>query len=129
MAALSRLHIKESFKTPEVTLEPGLIEISGRSIPIDSFEFYDPIIRWLEKYKEEPSKTTNVIFKIEYLNSASNRFIYNILKIMDEIHERKYTVNTKWYYEEDDDSMRVFGIDLNNLLKIPIEIISTEIYS
>lgn len=126
MTSLSRFHIKETFKTPKVTLESGLIEISGRSIPIDSFEFYEPIIRWIEEYKKNPEETTEVIFKIDYINSASNKFIYNILKIMSEIQENGYKVNVNWFYEEDDDSMLIFGKNLNNLTSIPINIIPTE---
>ncbi|MCT4638447.1 MAG: DUF1987 domain-containing protein [Bacteroidales bacterium] len=127
MKNLNSIHIKGTFKTPEVVFKPGLIEFSGRSIPVDSFEFYEPIIRWLDEYKQHPEEITDVIFKIEYVNSASNRFIYNILKILNYIYELGKTVNVKWFYEEDDDSMKTLGLDLKNLLTIPIDIISVEV--
>ena len=48
--------------TPKVLLcaSKGLIEISGRSSPINSLEFYQTILEWVEEYAKKPKPQTSV---------------------------------------------------------------------
>jgi len=117
---LNRLYIKGTSKTPEVDFTPGVIEISGRSIPEDSVAFYQPLVRWIENYVENPEKFTKVNFRIEYINSGSNRFIYSILKILDDFYKKGNNISITWYFEEDDDTIKGLGNDLKTFLKVPV---------
>jgi hypothetical protein len=40
--------------TPKIILDSknGIFEISGRSLPEDTAEFYQPVLEWLDKYAE-----------------------------------------------------------------------------
>ncbi len=120
MTMLNRLYIKGTSKTPEVDFTPGVIEISGRSIPEDSVAFYQPLVRWIENYVENPEKFTKVNFRIEYINSGSNRFIYSILKILDDFYKNGNSISITWYFEEDDDTIKGLGNDLKTFLKVPV---------
>ncbi|HOP04385.1 MAG TPA: DUF1987 domain-containing protein [Tenuifilaceae bacterium] len=120
MTMLNRLYIKGTSKTPEVDFTPGVIEISGRSIPEDSVAFYQPLVRWIENYVENPEKFTKVNFRIEYINSGSNRFIYSILKILDDFYKKGNNISITWYFEEDDDTIKGLGNDLKTFLKVPV---------
>lgn len=120
MANLNRLYIKGTSKTPEVDFSPGVIEISGRSIPEDSVAFYQPLVRWIETYVVNPEKFTKVNFRIEYINSGSNRFVYAILKMLDECYKQGHNISITWYYEEDDDTIKGLGNDLKTFLKVPV---------
>ncbi len=123
MPTTTGLYIKGTSKTPEVDFTNGVIQISGRSIPEDAVSFYQPLIRWVNAYVENPEKFTKVNFKIEYINSGSNRFIYAILKLLDDCFIRGNEVTVTWYYEEDDDTIKGLGKDFQSLLKVPIKLV------
>ncbi len=123
MPSSTGLYIKGTSKTPEVDFASGVIQLSGRSIPEDAVAFYQPLIRWVASYVEKPEKFTKVNFKIEYINSGSNRFIYAIFKLLDECSSKGYDISITWYYEEDDDTIRGLGKDFQSLLKVPIKLV------
>jgi len=123
MSSITGLYIKGTTKTPEVDFSPGVIQLSGRSIPEDAVSFFQPLIRWVNTYAENPEKFTKVNFKIEYINSGSNRFIFALLKLLDECYSKGHDVTITWYYEEDDDTIKGLGKDFQSLLKIPIKLV------
>lgn len=123
MPTTTGLYIKGTSKTPEVDFTNGVIQLSGRSIPEDAVSFYQPLLRWVSAYVENPEKFTKVNFKIEYINSGSNRFIYAIFKLLDDCFIRGNEVTVTWYYEEDDDTIKGLGRDFQSLLKVPIKLV------
>ena len=123
MSTTTGLYIKGTSKTPEVDFTNGVIQLSGRSIPEDAVSFYQPLIRWVNAYVENPEKFTKVNFRIEYINSGSNRFIYAIFKLLDDCFIRGHEVTVTWYYEEDDDTIKGLGKDFQSLLKVPIKLV------
>lgn len=120
---MNKLFIKGTSKTPEIDFAAGIIQISGRSIPEDVVSFYQPIIKWIEQYVKNPEKFTKVSLSIEYINSGSNRFIFNILKLLEECHQKGHNVSISWYYEEDDDTIKNLGLDFKALFTVPFNLI------
>ena len=91
--------------------------IVGESRPENCGKFYTPIVTWLNKYEEElrlkegnPTLPITFVFKFEYFNSTSAKFIMNILQIIKKISEDKvYKVNIEWYYDSMDEDMMDAG--------------------
>jgi hypothetical protein len=54
------LNLKGTEDTPTILLDKknGIFEISGRSLPEDSAEFYKPVIEWINAYGAEANPTT-----------------------------------------------------------------------
>ena len=123
MAGVNGLFIKGTSKTPEVDFTPGVVQLSGRSIPEDAVAFYQPLLRWIQQYIEKPEKFTKVNFRIEYINSGSNRFIFAILKFFDDCYKKGNDVAITWYFEEDDDTIKSLGKDFQSLLSVPIRMV------
>ncbi len=105
--------------TPKITLnkEAALFEISGRSLPEDSAEFYAPILEWLGKYKEDSNPETKFHFKLEYFNTASSKLILDILSVLEDIEGTTII----WYYHEDDEDMEEAGEEFSDLVDIEFE--------
>ncbi len=121
---MNNLYVKGNSKTPEIDFKKGVLKISGRSIPEDALSFYQPVIKWLENYITQPEKLTEVFISIEYINSGSNRFLYNIVKILEKCYLDSNEVAISWYYEEDDDTIQNLGLDFKALFKVPISLIT-----
>jgi len=117
--ALNGLYIKGTSKTPDIDFSPGLLKISGRSIPEDTISFYKPVLQWLELYLYKPEKLTKVVFKIEYVNSGSNRFLYSMLNMFNDKYHEGVNIAISWFFESDDDKIKNLGDDLQALVDIP----------
>lgn len=120
--------IEPTDDTPGIILdkEKNVFKFSGKSLPEDVAEFYNPILDWLMEYSKDPNQETEVEFRMEYFNSASSKQILDILTIFEEIHNNGKKVNVKWYFQEDDEDMEEAGESYDEIIDVPIEIISYE---
>jgi len=123
MAAVNTLFIKGTSKTPHIEFKPGILQISGRSIPEDSVAFYQPVLKWTEDYLDKPEPLTRVNFKMEYISSGSNRFIFALFKMLDESYTQGHNIVINWYYEEDDDTIKNLRRYFQALVKLPFKMV------
>jgi len=95
--------------TPGVVLdkEAGKFELSGRSMPEDVVAFFQPILDWIEDYKDSPNSKTVFDFKLTYFNTASSKLLMDILMMLEEMHEDGHEVLAKWHYPSDDEIVEI----------------------
>jgi hypothetical protein len=100
---MKSLLIEASTSSPFVKfdLEAGYLEMGGESYPENSFEFYSPIIRWIEKFLSETK--VDIIFSItlSYLNTSSTKYMIDILDRLEAAHRQGRAVKVEWYYDAD----------------------------
>jgi hypothetical protein len=113
------LNLEGTEDTPKIILDKknGIFEISGRSLPEDSAEFYRPVLEWIEKYGSEANPATEFVFKLEYFNTASSKLILDVLSALEDIKGMKIM----WYFHEDDEDMEEAGQEFSELVEIPFE--------
>lgn len=113
------LNLEGTADTPKIILdkENRIFEISGRSLPEDSAEFYKPVIEWITRYGQQPHPVTEFVFKLEYFNTSSSKLILDILSALEEIEGMKI----RWCYPEDDEDMEEAGKEFSELVEIPFE--------
>lgn len=123
---MEALDIRATNDTPKVLLDPenDIFEISGRSLPEDVVSFYQPVLDWLEEYKESPNDFTEFVFKYIYFNTATSKLVQDILIKLEELHEGGGKVQVIWFYEEDDEDMLDLGEEFSENVDIPFDIIS-----
>ena len=117
-------YLEATPKTPKLLFssETGEFEISGRSIPENSIEFYKPIINWLDNYIRDPNQHTLLVIKLEYFNTSSSKCLVEILRRLEILNDQSI-VKVKWCYEEEDEDMQESGEDFKEIIKIPIEMV------
>lgn len=115
-------------KTPSVSFdhENGTIELKGRSIPENSFEFYKPLNDWIVKYGESPEPETVFDVKLEYFNTSSSKCILDLFKVLQSIHKNGTEVSVNWYFEKDDGDMEEAGEDYQAIIPLPFKMIAVE---
>lgn len=120
------LRIESSRKSPLVSLKDSSIQFVGRSIPEDPAEFFKPVMVWIKEYVKALADHTTIDLKFEYINTASIKWIYKILKILGKVedHQKKMVIN--WYYEVGDDDMYELGHVLKKLVLSPFNFIEVE---
>lgn len=103
------MEIKASLNKPYIFLDKGkcTLTIKGKSYPEHPGEFYQPILEEIIKcsdYMESSSITIDL--GLEIMNSLSTKYIYKIIKEIDDTSKK---LNVNWYYEEDDEDMKEEG--------------------
>ncbi len=120
------LTLEQSFDTPHIYLEKGLIKIEGRLMPENILIFFKPVDKWINKYIKNPELFTKIDLDLSYLNSCSSKHICDMLKKLNEKFLEGFDMRVSWTYEEGDDSALETGKDLESLINIPFDYIKTE---
>jgi hypothetical protein len=123
---MESLVIEGTKSTPNVILdkEKGLFQFIGNSIPENAVEFYEPVKSWITEYLANPNPSTELIFKLEYFNTASSKIIYELIKLHVSLKSSKKNIKVCWFYNEEDEDMLEAGKDYHDLTKLPFEFIS-----
>jgi hypothetical protein len=113
------INLEGTEDTPKILLDKGngIFEISGRSLPEDSAEFYQPVLDWIDTYKQDPNAETLFTFKLEYFNTASSKLILDVLSALEDIEG----TTIHWYFHEDDEDMEEAGEEFSELVDIPFD--------
>ncbi len=113
------INLEGTEDTPKIILDKtnGIFEISGRSLPEDTAEFYKPVLDWLARYTQAPNAKTPFTFKLEYFNTASSKLILDILGKLETIPG----TTIDWYFHEDDEDMEEAGTEFSELVEVPFD--------
>jgi hypothetical protein len=124
---MDNLIIEGTKKTPYINFDSdsGVLSIMGRSVPEDTYEFFQPIMKWVETYGLNPGSDTIVRVQLDYFNTSSSKFLLELLKKIKIIQSNNTGKNVKieWYYEDGDDEMKESGHDYMELLNVQFEFI------
>ena len=118
--------IKGTKNTPSVRIDEGIIEIKGRSIPEDAFDFYSPIQNEIQTTLPQAKGKTEINLHLEYINSGSKKFLTTILGNLEEMYLKGQDIVIYWHYDYDDDSMLELGNDFRSMIQAPFHIIEVK---
>jgi len=121
---MSAISLTGNSKTPEVQFntEPLSMAISGRSIPENSIEFYQPLLDWVDQHLHTSGASIEVAIRLEYFNTSSSKCIMDLLK---RVEKSPTEATVLWYYEEEDEDMLEAGEDYDAIIDIPFKLIAT----
>jgi hypothetical protein len=116
---MQSFNIPATDDTPRVVLdkENSVFEISGRSLPEDSADFFVPIMEWFNQYRTDPNQSTEFVINLDYFNTASSKYLQDIIATLEGIENTRVV----WYYQEEDESMEEAGHEFAELVNIPFE--------
>lgn len=123
---MDAINLEATDETPKVILDPvnGVFEFSGKSLPEDVTQFYNPIMDWLEEYGESPNSESTFVFKMDYFNTASSKLILDILMKLEEIHEEHENITVEWHFRDDDEDMEEAGEEYADIVEVPFKQVS-----
>tara|TARA_B110000879_G_C11137718_1_gene498855 strand:- start:1147 stop:1518 length:372 start_codon:yes stop_codon:yes gene_type:complete len=121
---MSSISLPGTSKTPTVqfNLEPLNMSISGRSIPENSIEFYQPLLDWVQANLQTDGTSLEISIRLEYFNTSSSKCIMDLLK---RVEKSPCEATVLWYYEDEDEDMLEAGEDYDAIIEIPFKLIAT----
>lgn len=136
------LNIPPTEHTPEVVfdiekIEKGkhVFEVSGESKPEDVKSFYEPVLGWLDalrnylkayedKAQENHKRKIRLKFRMNYFNSSSAKYLFDIIQKMEEINKYCHNTNVKiiWLYHPGDTDMLESGEEFKSMTRLPFNL-------
>jgi len=122
---MEKIVLKETKHSPLVILDPvsGVFELKGSSFLDNAHEFYTPLIKWLAEYEKTPAASTRIIFELNYINTSSQRMMFDFLKRVNVLFQSGHPVSIEWLYDENDYDLKDVGEDLLSFMDFPYKII------
>ncbi len=110
---MENLVIKLTTHTPEIVFKTnGELTIKGVSIPENTFAFYAEAMDWVKALGNNQPDTITLNLEFEYLNTASNRSIIDLIRIIENYKKKSTVFNINWIYEEADEDALELGQDI-----------------
>ncbi len=132
---MESLNLDPSGYTPGIRFSPaqGKFEITGISLPENVIDFYGPVLEWMDRYESEyiaeavmeGRSELDLIFRLEYYNSGTIRYLISILNKAKRFNDRGMVVSVYWYYDEDDEHLLESGREMADLTGLPFQFKTT----
>ena len=126
---MNALLVEGTPKTPRIHFTAdGSLEISGKSIPENSIEFYQPVYDWLDQYAQAPNPATTIKIQLEYFNTSSSKCLLDVFRKLEALKKSgKSEVTVMWMYEEEDEDMMEAGDDYQTIVGLPFQLMKIEV--
>ena len=118
---MENLIIEASIDTPSILMDAqkGYFEISGKSYPEDTLEFYSPVLGWMNEYSKNPQPLSTFAFKMNYFNSSSYKPILDLILKLEEMKQNNFQIKIEWHYKSGDTDMKETGEEFAEVITIP----------
>ena len=119
----------ESSFNIDLNIERGEFIFLGESRPENAPRFFDPILDWLNGFEAlmkslKQSYDLKVIFKLDYFNSTSTKYLVDISKALKRIGDINNVNQTvEWHYKEIDEDIEESGRELIEWTGLDIQLI------
>lgn len=109
---MENLKLEATKYTPEISLDTnGTIQFIGKSYPENTFEFYAPVMEWLEIYFDgNAAEKTVVNMEIIYFNSSSSKLFFDMFDLLDEARASS-DIEVNWIFDGENESAQEAGED------------------
>ena len=127
---MNDLLVEGTPKTPHINfiVDQGKLEISGRSIPENSIDFYQSVYSWIDEYAKQPKAKTTIKIQLEYFNTSSSKCVLDVFRKLEAIQKSgKSEVSVIWMYEEEDEDMMEAGDDYRAIVSLPFQIMKIDL--
>jgi len=126
MTSASNLHIPGTSSTPEIRADwsEGTLFLKGDSYPENTFEIFDQVIGWVERFLAEAQTPLHLELHLIYLNTSSVRAMIDILDLLETAHGRGRPVSVKWYYDHRNQRVAELAEEFKEDYTFPFDILT-----
>ncbi len=131
---MDSLLIEATEDSPAVMFDPSAnrFVISGESRPEHAGKFFTPVIDWILKFREDlqgrshetkDDSTIVFVFKFDYFNSTSAKYIMDILLLIKKIAVQGYKISIEWHYDKRGEDILEAGQEFSEMVGLKFELI------
>lgn len=80
---------------------PGKVFIEGRSYAENTDQYFELLYNWVQTYNHEQIE---INMMMDYFNSSSSKWLFNIIKFLEDNSKIKQLA-VNWFYDDEDEEM------------------------
>jgi len=98
---MSNLTITGSQSTPAISgdWEAGVLTMTGDSYPENSFDLFNRVIDWVERFLADGKRPLALELHLLYLNTSSVRAIMDVFDLLEDAYADGHPVAVNWHYD------------------------------
>ena len=111
--------------SPEVNFDAGsgILRLTGESYPENSFEFYAPLLAWLQEFLDTTSLPVRLVLQLSYINTGTVKCLLDLFDQLAEAAGNGRDVGISWHYDPANERALETGEEFAEDLKVPFELI------
>ncbi|MGZ3902111.1 MAG: DUF1987 domain-containing protein [Bacteroidia bacterium] len=109
--------VEQTESCPKINLSASTdtISLTGRSIALSPTKYLEPVLQWVELYRQYGGNSLNININLEICNTYTSRFLMRLLQMAKDLRELGRQITVTWCYVADDDEMFEFGMMMQNI--------------
>lgn len=101
----------------------GIVEMHGDSYPENSFEFFAPLLNWIERFLAETTQPLRLQLHLLYLNTSSVKAIMDIFELLEKAHHGGRDVTVRWNYDHENARIAELAEEFKEDCTFPFDIV------
>lgn len=128
MASLENLTMEKSASTPSVDFnaETGLLVLNGESYPENSFDFFRPLLDWVQTFLTQTQGSVRLQIGLTYMNTSSIKSMMDLLDLLEDAHAASREVTVTWYYDEENDRALEMAEEFREEVTLPFFVLPNQ---
>ena len=113
---MNALTIAKTEYTPEIKMDAdtNFISIIGDSFPENTYDFYKPVMNWMEEYFSLAlDNPTTINMEINYFNSSSSQLFFDFFDLLEAAVNDGKNIEVNWVYTPKNESAHEAGEDFS----------------
>lgn len=123
-----KLSIQGTTASPQVEAdwEKGMLCMRGDSYPENSYEFYTPVIEWVERYLSDTDAALHLELRLMYLNTSSIKVMMDLFDRLEDVHQSGRPVSVSWLYDARNERVAELADEFREDCSFPFEIAASD---
>ena len=122
---MNNYFVEATKSSPAVAFDAGsgVLRLTGESYPENSFEFYAPLLAWLQEFLDASPLPVRLELQLSYINTGTVKCLLDIFDQLEEAASNGRNVKIAWYYDPANERALETGEEFMEDLKVPFELI------
>ena len=128
MAALETLKRERTTSTPAVDFDAasGLLVLTGESYPENSFDFFKPLLDWVEAFLAQSEGPIRLQIGLTYMNTSSIKSMMDLLDLLEDAHAASREITVTWFYDEENDRALEMAEEFREEVTLPFFVLPNQ---
>ncbi len=122
---MNNYYVEPRKSSPEVNFDAstGVLRLTGESYPENTFDFYAPLLAWLQEFLDTTSLPVRLVLQLSYINTGTVKCLLDLFDLLEEAAGNGRNVGIAWYYDPANERALETGEEFAEDLKVPFELI------
>ena len=123
---MSNLTITGSQSPPAISgdWDAGILTMTGDSYPENSFDLFNQVIDWVERFLAEARRPLSLELHLLYLNTSSVCAIMDVFDLLEDAHGGGHPVSVNWHYDKRNERVAELAEEFKEDCSFPFAIVA-----